>query len=109
MSDASEAQLQAAILETHGARADCRMWKVNARAWCSQCHGAGSAPKGHPDIAGIFRGGRAFYIEVKKPKGVVSQEQRAFHDMIRRYGGRVCVARSVQDVSDFLLGMSVAS
>lgn len=59
--------------------------------------GLGSA-KGVPDIAGVLKGGRALYIEIKTPKGVVSEYQQDFINRVTELGGLVFVARCVEDV-----------
>lgn len=43
-----------------------------------------------------------FCIEVKGPKGTVSSVQKQVHDMLRQRNVPVCVAKSVDDVRDFL-------
>lgn len=40
---------------------------------------------------------RFFALEVKTPKGRVSDEQRQFLDLVNRHGGYAAVARSVDD------------
>lgn len=54
--------------------------------------------KGVPDITGVLPGGRALYIEVKKPKGVVSTHQKEFIRRATEAGALAFVARSPQDV-----------
>ncbi len=63
---------------------------------------SGSSRKGVPDIIGILPGGRALLIEVKTPTGKASPEQAAFHDIARRLGALVIVARRVADVTAVL-------
>jgi len=53
--------------------------------------------KGFPDVHGMLQGGGAFYIEVKRPGGKVSDDQREFLAMVKRNGGRAGVAYSVAD------------
>jgi hypothetical protein len=65
--------------------------------------GLGSVP-GLPDITGVLKGGRGFWIEVKAPKGVVSDHQQRFIDNINAAGGLAFVARSVDDV---IIGLGV--
>lgn len=52
---------------------------------------------GFPDIHGMLQGGTAFYIEVKRPGGKPSDEQRDFLALIKRNGGRGGIAYSVED------------
>lgn len=53
--------------------------------------------KGFPDIHEMLQGGCAFYIEVKRKGGKVSDEQSEFLTMVKRNGGRAGVAYSVDD------------
>jgi VRR-NUC domain len=59
---------------------------------------------GCPDIIGQLKGGRALYIEVKRPSGRVSPEQAEFIAMAARHGAVALVARSVADVVEALNG-----
>jgi VRR-NUC domain len=57
-------------------------------------------PMGEPgiaDIIGCYQG-RFIAIEIKRPKGIVSPEQKAFLDRVNDAGGRGFVARSIEDV-----------
>ena len=52
---------------------------------------------GSSDLIGIGPGGRFLAIEVKGPRGVVSDEQERFIALVRRRGGIAGVASSVED------------
>jgi hypothetical protein len=52
--------------------------------------------RGFPDVA-IFDGGRALFLELKAPKGRVSDEQTACHKALRRAGCVVYVIRSLDE------------
>ena len=54
--------------------------------------------KGFPDIHGMFKGGRALYIEVKRVGGKVSEDQQDFIDKVSAHGAVAFVAYSVDDV-----------
>lgn len=54
--------------------------------------------KGFPDIHGMLKGGRAVYIEVKRPGGRVSEEQQEFIDKVAAHGAVAFIAYSVDDV-----------
>lgn len=54
--------------------------------------------KGSSDILGCLDDGRILAIEVKAPKGRVTQEQTDFLASIKKRGGVAFVARSVEDV-----------
>jgi hypothetical protein len=55
--------------------------------------------KGCPDIHGMLRGGRALYIEVKRPSGKATPEQAEFLARAVEHGGCAFVARSIDDVT----------
>jgi len=64
------------------------------------------AYKGIPDIEAIkLVNGRSvtLYIEAKADRGVQSPAQKGFQDMIEQQGGYYILARSSQDVEDYLL------
>lgn len=68
------------------------------------------SPKYHrngvSDILGIDADGRFVAIEVKTPKGRLSENQKLFLDDINHFGGIAFVARSVDDVRERLVGQS---
>lgn len=55
---------------------------------------------GCPDIIGQMPGGRLLAIEVKRPSGVVTDDQAAFLEMASHGGALAFVARSVSDVME---------
>jgi hypothetical protein len=59
--------------------------------------GLGSAP-GLPDITGVLKDGRGFWIEVKTDMGVLSDKQKRFIENIKSAGGIAFVARNIEDV-----------
>lgn len=62
-----------------------------------------NSQKGFSDIHGMLRGGKSFYLEVKRPSGgVVSPDQKQFLDMIVAGGGIAGVVRSVDDALELL-------
>lgn len=63
--------------------------------------GLGSAP-GLPDITGVLKDGRGFWIEVKTQRGKLSPKQKKFIENINLAGGIAFVARSIDDVIDKL-------
>lgn len=50
------------------------------------------------DIVGVMKGGRFLGIEVKKPKGKVSDKQKVWMDEVNKLGGKAFVAHSVEEV-----------
>lgn len=63
--------------------------------------GLGSAP-GLPDITGVLKDGRGFWIEVKTERGVLSPHQERFIANINDAGGIAFMARSVDEVIEKL-------
>jgi VRR-NUC domain len=57
-----------------------------------------TAPKGHPDIKGMLKNGRALYVECKSSKGQLTEEQATFLSLVNKHGGLAFVARSIDDV-----------
>lgn len=55
------------------------------------------SPPGTPDLFVLLPSGRAWFVEVKTPKGDVTPIQAAMHETLRRHGGLVDVARSVDE------------
>jgi len=53
--------------------------------------------KGCPDIHGMLKGGRALYVEVKRPSGKLTPEQAAFLQRAATHGGCAFVARGIDD------------
>lgn len=53
--------------------------------------------KGTADLLFIGNGGKATFIEVKLPHGIVSEEQKDFLHEVARLGANAGVAKSVED------------
>ncbi|MFA5747471.1 MAG: VRR-NUC domain-containing protein [Candidatus Paceibacterota bacterium] len=64
-------------------------------------HGGLGSPPGLPDICGCYKG-RMIAIELKAPKGVLSDNQRDFIDRINAAGGIAFMARTLDEVIDGL-------
>lgn len=65
--------------------------------------------RGFSDIHGMMRGGKAFYIEVKRPGSGPprDQDQINFINLIRENGGLSGFAYSVDDALEILIGDSL--
>jgi len=50
---------------------------------------------GFPDVTAILPDGRTVFIEMKAPKGTVSDEQEKLHAKLRAMGAVVVVARCI--------------
>ena len=62
------------------------------------------AAPGVSDLIGWTEGGRFAAIEVKGPRGRVTDEQAAFLELVRRSGGLAGVARSVEEATAIIEG-----
>lgn len=56
---------------------------------------------GIPDLIGVCRG-KFIGIEVKLPTGILTDNQKVKIQILKDHGAYVTVARSVQDVKDFI-------
>lgn len=61
------------------------------------------AISGTPDLVVCHPSGRTYWVEVKAKNGRVSAHQREMIEMLEEYGQPVCIARSWQDVEEFLV------
>ena len=59
-------------------------------------------PEGFPDLLYLGPGATAIFVEVKNEKGRVRDSQERFHAVLRKFGFRICVARSAEDAVDFI-------
>lgn len=97
MGSLSEKQLQTAILVRLSEEPDVVLWRNNSGLADFGTHkvryglGVGGA-----DLIGMASG-RFIALEVKAAKGRVSEQQSAFLDAVRRFGGVAEVVRSVED------------
>jgi hypothetical protein len=98
-----ESQLVQQILLEIGKRRDVRIWRSNTGA----AKGRGARGKeyfvrfgvpGAADLSGLLAGGRRLEVECKSGRGRVRPEQKAFAEMVERFGGLYVLARSVEDV-----------
>lgn len=62
---------------------------------------------GYPDLE-IILDGRAYFLEVKRPGEYPKPAQRATHKAIRGAGGRVAIARSIDDARAALVQWGVS-
>lgn len=82
-------------------------WKINRTGVYDVKRGVFRKPvsrfelKGIPDICGVFLG-KPLFIEVKAKDGRVSPDQQAFLQRAQNEGALCLVAKSVEDVEEFL-------
>ncbi len=85
-----------------------RLWRQNTGVATYDNLVAGTSRKvrfglpGQADLSGILPDGKRLEIEVKRPGGRQSEEQKAFQEMIERFGGLYILAYSALDVEDRL-------
>lgn len=81
-----------------------REYIENAGGFVFKVHGGPQMMAGLPDliacIQGVFIG-----IEVKQPGQNATARQIFVHNMIRRSGGHVVVAHSVEEAADFIASL----
>ncbi|MGI0024134.1 MAG: VRR-NUC domain-containing protein [Nitrososphaera sp.] len=85
-----------------------RAWRVNSGAISAAYRDkAGDVHKryvrfngvpGHSDIAGVLCGGKALFIEVKKPGGKLTVRQKGFLDDMRQSGALAFSASSTEEI-----------
>lgn len=59
---------------------------------------------GMPDLCGVLKGGRAFYIEIKTADGVVTDAQNHMIDILQHAGAACGIARSVEQALAIIEG-----
>jgi hypothetical protein len=99
-----EAELQDRILLRLSREPGVLLWRNNtgvARHWSGGRehlvrYGLGV---GGADLVGLVDG-RFFALEVKTIRGAIRGSQRAWLDLVRRYGGFAAVVRSVEEAVD---------
>jgi hypothetical protein len=99
-----EYELHKAVVEWLGwVKPDCVFFHPYNGAYMSKATaGKGKALgvlPGVADLVFVLPGGKVRFIELKAPKGVLSDNQKAFRDNVRDLGCRYAVARSIEDVS----------
>lgn len=82
--------------------------KYGRRIFLFKVHGSALMLTGLPDLIGCIDG-RFFGLEVKMPKGVVSERQTYVHSLIRAAGGVIDVPRSVTDALESIERMISSS
>lgn len=103
MSEVYENQVQAEILLQVGSLPFVRLWRNNtgkARAMDNPNRIIQFGLPGSPDLLGFFDDGRFLGIEVKRPGGRQSKEQKAFETVLQRFNGIYILADNVADALD---------
>ncbi|MFN7131953.1 MAG: hypothetical protein ACK4N5_07715 [Myxococcales bacterium] len=92
-----ETALTKAIEVAIGSRRDARVWRNNVGAARTKSGFIRFGVVGQADLSGILLGGRRLELEVKTDSGSQSPSQKAFGEMIARFGGVYAVVRSVDE------------
>lgn len=74
-----------------------KIYRKNSNVWFR---------KGIPDIQMIFMG-HVILVEVKKPGGYASQDQKEFLLDYKRHGGRCFVAKSLKELDEKLIAEDI--
>lgn len=98
---ASEREIQKVILDYLQLKG-INAWRTNSgiqfSTYKDRSYITRLAPRGTPDIIGFLNNGKFLGIEIKKPGGIVSDDQNIFIDKINKAGGLAFVAFSLDDV-----------
>jgi hypothetical protein len=62
---------------------------------------------GVPDLAIVAPGGRVYFIEVKQPRGVLSDDQRAIRDWLIALGSPPAICKSIDDARRALVAWGI--
>jgi len=105
-----ESEIQRQILNYLG-KAGILHWRVCLGAVAGSGFRRSNPMKGHPDIAGVLKGGRYFAIEVKRPGKKVTwyPEQLEWRDRLSEAGVLYIAATSVDDVAKAFFEVRSAS
>jgi hypothetical protein len=86
---------------------NCRVWKNKtgkARALHDPTYVIAFGLVGSSDVTGIRWDGKRIELEVKTGNASQTKEQKAFGEMIKRFGGIYSVVRSVEDAIRAVFG-----
>lgn len=82
-------------------------------AWGVQRERAGRARASHigftglPDITGVLPGGRALFLEVKRPNNKATPQQERAMYLLHCQGAVVSIVRSVEDAQNLLVALGL--
>ena len=102
-----EHSTQKDIMEKYSTREDMKLWRMNVGATAypgEPVRYVKFGVKGFSDLHGILPGGRALYIESKRPVGGrQSPDQKTFQRVVESYGALYILAPTVCHVDRVLL------
>lgn len=96
----NETEFNRRVLLRFGADKRLRLWRQNTGTGLTMDaeRVISFGLKGSGDLSGIMMGGTRIEIEDKTARGRQSEQQKAFQNMIERFGGLYVLARSEEDV-----------
>lgn len=90
------------ILIAIGARPDCRVWRNETGLAYRDDKAIRYGKKGSSDILGLTSDGKMLCIEVKTGRATQQENQVKFEKVIKKFGGRYVVVKSVAETVKFL-------
>ena len=97
------------VLLAVGSLPSVRCWRNNTGTLVVQDRRVAFGLRGSSDVLGVVGpSGRLLAIECKSDRGRMTSHQRAFAEMVVRFGGLHVVARSAADALDALASAGVA-
>lgn len=101
----TEAEIKRLIADWLSLQPGCMIWYNQNNGVIGRRNSSKYARNGVPDIMGIWHG-IPLGIEIKKPNGIVSEEQKAFLAEFNEHGGIGLVARSLEELKGQLSSIS---
>nr|WP_277952446.1 VRR-NUC domain-containing protein [Staphylococcus hominis] len=97
-----ESEIQKQIIETLNANG-CKVWRANAGTVRVGGRTIKLLPKGFPDVFGVrLTDGKFVAVEIKKPKGRVSDEQVKFRDFFEKHNVIHGIAHSPEEALEIV-------
>ena len=97
-----ESEIQKQIIETLNANG-CKVWRANAGTVRVGGRTIKLLPKGFPDVFGVrLTDGKFVAVEIKKPKGRVSDEQVKFRDFFKKHNVIHGIAHSPEEALEIV-------
>lgn len=99
-----ESEIQKNIIDELNNR-NCKVWRANAGTVRVGGRTIKLLPKGFPDVFGVrLDDGKFLGLEIKKPKGRVSDEQIKFREFAEEHNILYGIAYSVEDAIKIIEG-----
>jgi len=95
------------VLLAIGARPDCRVWRNETGMAYRDGVGIRYGKIGSSDILGVTSDGKILCVEIKTGQATQSERQVNFENVIKKFGGRYVVVKSVASAVKFLDDLSL--